>query len=341
MTAPEGTEGLIVSREELYRMLWAEPATTVAARLGISDRYLNQKVCPRLGVPVPPPGYWQKRDVGRAPPTPPLPERSPGTEQLWRKADRPKQPPRPRTTPTPERRRGNPRPGLHPLVREAAVHLVMVGTGNNGEYLKPRRKRLADLSVTCETLLRSLNFANALYQRLEGNGCRVMLALDTEELLRIEIVSGGDGDKSQKRDILRWSPVRPTVAYVYGVPIGLAVVEQSEAVKMRYVGTGRYIRESEFKAAEHFGPTWQADIEKPSGRLTLIAYSPFHAFPWSRRWIEPPGRPLADQLPAIIGAVEIAALDLVEKLEKAGWYYERGTCCHRTSYSSVLSSGGR
>lgn len=325
MTAPEGTEGLIVSREELYRMLWAEPATTVAARLGVSDRYLNQKVCPRLGVPVPPPGYWSKRAAGRAPPAPPLPERPSGTEQLWRKGDRPKQPPRPRKKPNPERRRGKPRPGLHPLVCEAAVHLVMVGTGNNGEYLKPRRKRLADLSVTCETLVRSLHFANALYQRLEGNGCRVMLALDTEELLRIAIGSNGDGDHRGKRDILRWAPVRPTVAYVYGVPIGLAVVEQSEAVKMWYVGGGRYNRDSEFRAAEHFGPTWETELEKPSGRLKLIAYSPFHPFPWSRMWIETRGNSLEGQLPAIIGAVEIAALDLLAKLEKAGWYFERGT----------------
>ncbi|MBY3181326.1 hypothetical protein HFO24_06535 [Rhizobium laguerreae] len=313
----------IVTREELYRMLWAEPATTVAARLGVSDRYLSQKVCPRLGVPAPPPGYWAKRAVGRAPPAPPLPERSPGIEQLWRRSDRPRQPLRPRTKPVAQRRHRKPCPGLHPLVREAAVHLVMIGTGNNGEYLKPRRKRLADLSVTCETLFRSLTFANALYQSLEGAGCRVMLALDTEELLRIDIGSDGGGDGNGERDLLRWAPVRPTVAYVYGVPIGLAVVEASEAVEMMYVGGGRHIRESEFDAKKHFGPTWKAELEKPSGRLTLTAYSPFHPFPWSRRWIETGGKPLAAQLPAILGAVEIAALDLATKLETVDWYFER------------------
>ncbi|MBX5157596.1 hypothetical protein HJB89_10715 [Rhizobium sp. NZLR8] len=321
MTSPDDATGLVVTREELYRMLWAEPATKLAARLGVSDRYLNQKVCPRLGVPVPPPGYWAKRAVGRAPPAPPLPERMPGSEQLWRKGDRPRQPLRPRTKPVQQPRRGKPRPGLHPLVCEAAVHFVMIGTGKHGEYLKPRRKRLADLSVTCETLFRSLNFANALYQSFEGNGCRVMLALDTEELLRIGIGSGGD-DRG-KRDLLRWAPVRPTVAYVYGVPIGLAVVEASEPVEMRYVGGGRYIRENEFKAAEHFGPTRETELEKSSGRLTLTAYSPFHPFPWSRRWIQTGGKPLAAQLPAILAAVEIAALDLLPKLEAAGWYFER------------------
>ncbi|MGO7661646.1 hypothetical protein ACC697_04110 [Rhizobium ruizarguesonis] len=326
MTAREFAAGTIFTREELYRMLWAEPAGKVAARLGVTDRYLSQKVCSRLDIPVPPCGYWQKLKAKKpVPPVPPLPERSPGTEQLWRMRDRPAQPLRPRQKQVSRGRLAKPAPGWHPLVREAAVRHVMNGTGNNGEYLKPRRTRLADLSVTCQTLFRSLHFINTLYQTMEGNGCRVMLALDTEELFRIEIESGMDGSYRGTRNLSRWTPVRPTVAYVYGVPIGLALVEQSERVEMKYVGGGRYIDKSEFRAADHFGPTWDALLEKPSGRLKLIAYSPFRMFPWSHRWGETQETSLDRQLPSIVSAIQIAALDLATKLETVDWYFERDT----------------
>lgn len=41
-----------------------------------------------------------------------------------------------------------------------------------------------------------------------------------------------------------WSPYRPTVVYVDSVVFGLAIIEMTESVEMRYVN-GKYIRESE------------------------------------------------------------------------------------------------
>jgi hypothetical protein len=61
-----------VSREQLYRELWSEPATAVAKRYGISDVGLT-KVCRRYDIPKPGLGYWAKHEVGRAPTPPPLP----------------------------------------------------------------------------------------------------------------------------------------------------------------------------------------------------------------------------------------------------------------------------
>lgn len=51
------------TREELYELVWSEPITDIAARLGISDRGLA-KVCARANVPVPGRGYWQKCEAG-------------------------------------------------------------------------------------------------------------------------------------------------------------------------------------------------------------------------------------------------------------------------------------
>jgi hypothetical protein len=57
-------------REELYELVWSEPMTKLAKRLGVSDRGLA-KACTRSVIPVPPRGYWARlrhgKPVGRAP----------------------------------------------------------------------------------------------------------------------------------------------------------------------------------------------------------------------------------------------------------------------------------
>jgi len=65
-------EDIIYDRNVLYDEVWAEPMRTVAERYGVSDVWLA-KTCRRLDVPVPGRGYWAKRQVGKAPPRPPLP----------------------------------------------------------------------------------------------------------------------------------------------------------------------------------------------------------------------------------------------------------------------------
>jgi hypothetical protein len=65
-----------VSREDLYEQIWAEPATRLAARYGVSGVALG-KVCRRLAVPVPPRGYWARQQHGvkqERTPLPPLPK---------------------------------------------------------------------------------------------------------------------------------------------------------------------------------------------------------------------------------------------------------------------------
>lgn len=72
--AGNGTSELkTITREELYEMVWAEPAVKVAARLGISDVAVA-KLCKKLSVPKPPVGYWAKKEAGKDLPIPPLPE---------------------------------------------------------------------------------------------------------------------------------------------------------------------------------------------------------------------------------------------------------------------------
>ena len=54
-----GPTALRFTREELYELVWSEPISKLAKRLGVSDRGLA-KACSRGDIPVPPRGYWAK-----------------------------------------------------------------------------------------------------------------------------------------------------------------------------------------------------------------------------------------------------------------------------------------
>ena len=56
--------GTPVSREALYEEVWTDAVTVVAPRYGLSDVGLV-KICKKLGIPVPPRGYWAKVKAGR------------------------------------------------------------------------------------------------------------------------------------------------------------------------------------------------------------------------------------------------------------------------------------
>ena len=53
-----------VSREELYALVWKTPMSRLSADFGLSGNGLA-KICARLDVPVPPRGYWAKKDAGK------------------------------------------------------------------------------------------------------------------------------------------------------------------------------------------------------------------------------------------------------------------------------------
>lgn len=66
-------ETIRLTREELYEQVWAHPMRELAQEYGLSDVGLA-KICRRLDVPLPGRGYWAKKDAGRAPARPALPE---------------------------------------------------------------------------------------------------------------------------------------------------------------------------------------------------------------------------------------------------------------------------
>lgn len=77
-----------MTREELHALVWSKPMRTAAAERGISDVALA-KQCRKAGVPVPPRGYWNKVQAGKAtvaqplPPLPPTPLQKAGLGSLF------------------------------------------------------------------------------------------------------------------------------------------------------------------------------------------------------------------------------------------------------------------
>src|SRR5207253_9256380 len=54
----------VITREELYKLVWSKPITILAEEFGMSDVGLG-KVCKKLKVPKPYRGYWQLVEAGR------------------------------------------------------------------------------------------------------------------------------------------------------------------------------------------------------------------------------------------------------------------------------------
>jgi hypothetical protein len=68
----------IVSREELYALVWQTPVIRIAEQFGLSGNGLA-KICRRLDVPYPTRGWWAKKAAGHNVRQLPLPKPRPGT----------------------------------------------------------------------------------------------------------------------------------------------------------------------------------------------------------------------------------------------------------------------
>lgn len=140
----------MITREELYRLVWSEPMTKLAERFEVSGSYLA-RICTLLNVPRPERGYWAKLAVGKAPPQRPLPEPCPGDPLQWSKDGERLVTPRPKPTAPPRR---NPekkikiaRSDVHGLIRGARVHFENGRPVDEGAYLKPFKKLLLSVRI--------------------------------------------------------------------------------------------------------------------------------------------------------------------------------------------------
>src|SRR5262249_55609024 len=117
----------------------------------------------------------------------------------------------------------------------------------------------------------------------------------------------------------QWSPQRPTVVYVGSVAFGLAVIEMSESVILRYIN-GKYIRESDYKppktSARYVDQSWTSTKDIPCGRLRLFVYAPYPGVSWSISFQEGKDRTLTADIPKIVKSIENSTEELIAKVKE-------------------------
>jgi len=175
-------------RVKLYNEVWAEPVTTVAKRYGVSDVAIH-KLCKRLEVPVPPPGYWAKVKAGKKIDKPALlqlsdPKKIIGKRRILDSKDTLIQDTlnekgRPISTNeqlqvlcaniTVKKHLVNP----HPLVFVAGEYLKERKNTGNSTWLYTSREML-DMTISRNQLERSLRIYDALIKALEELGFAVL-----------------------------------------------------------------------------------------------------------------------------------------------------------------------
>jgi len=231
----------MLSRDELYQLVWSEPMIKVADRFEVSSSYLA-RICTFLNVPRPGRCYWAKLAVGKGPPQLPLPALQPGDPEHWSTGDasivvaKPKAP----MVPGPRKRVRIAPSHVHGMIRGARSHFETGRKVEEEAYLKPYKKLLVDVTASQAGLEKALSLAYDLFNAFESIGHRVALALAGAGLKRGDIDEREAGGKLRERwQRGLWSPARPTVVYVGTLPIGLSIVEMSENVTMRYVN-GKY-----------------------------------------------------------------------------------------------------
>jgi hypothetical protein len=321
-------EADVISREELYELVWSVPMVKVAEKFKVSGSYMA-RVCANLNVPRPERGYWAKLAVGKAPDKPSLPELHPGDQSSWCQDGESQSSPRPRLIGP--RRPGPPRKkplrafeGVHGLIRDARGQYDAGYKVGEGQHLRPYKRLLVDVTASSAALDKALGFANDLFNALESSGYSVLISSPAENLTRPRIDDQEELPKVPRNehsyDYNRlWSPQRPTVVYVGSIAFGLAVIEMSESVVLRYVN-GKYIRESDYKppktSARYVDHSWTTTKNIPCGRLRLVVYAPYPGVSWSISFQESKDRMLAAGIPKMVKSIENSTEVLVAKVKE-------------------------
>jgi hypothetical protein len=194
---------------------------------------------------------------------------------------------------------------------------------DEGQHLRPYKRLLVDVTASLAGLNKALVFANDLFNALESAGHRVLISSRAENFTRAHIDEHEQLSKAEQKEshyvYSLWSPQRPTVVYVGSVAFGLAIIEMSEPVVLRYVN-GKYIRESDYKppkATRYPDHSWTTKKNIPSGRLRLVVYALYSGVSWSILFQESKDRALTQDIPKIVKSIEASTEVLVEKVTEA------------------------
>ena len=174
-----------LTRAELYEKVWATPVRTLAKKFGMSDVGLA-KICRKQDIPIPPLGYWRKRETGHKAVPPPLPPAKNGLETLDIYV-------RERLAPELARLAAEPVPeiAIPPELSHALVvrteKLLAQGKETDKKLIVPKNGVLPHLLVSREQIPRALRIMNALFLALEERGQSVSWSKEEEAALTLAV----------------------------------------------------------------------------------------------------------------------------------------------------------
>jgi hypothetical protein len=283
-------DGIKLTREELYEKMWATPATKLAKEFGISDVALG-KICKKLNIPKPYPGYWQQLAVGRRVHREPLPPIKQGVRAdimiYPNTAATPFQPQDPEVV---ARVESESRPdnrihvpdtlhGAHPLVRQTRQVLEKAKPDEYGMVRTAWNHRCLNLRVSKAELHRTLRIMDALIKALEARGCSVEVAKEDSPVTLVLI-----GEEKLK-------------------------VRLTEKVNR----TERELPvEEKRKPSNSISDRW---LYTPSGKLSFEIDE--YCYGYRKKWVDKAQNPLEDQLNDVIaGLVTAAEAERLKRLER-------------------------
>ena len=288
-----------LKRAELYELVWSEPMTKLAKRLGISDVGLA-KACRRAGIPVPERGYWAKSQHGKKVQRRPLPPtKSDELETIVIAPPEPK-PPAPKLELPPEVQRQVEQEGA----TEHRIHVAKTLSNPHpiiGSWLEKERRSRNAWGAS------DLNWPREYAKPIEKRRLRILSTLFKE---------------LEKRSF------KPTVEA--GNPYWVFVCQGQEKIEFTLKERERQRRVDLTKEERRdplnigSGRTWK-QVREATGELVFRIRSLEYSIAQAE-WRDGPDHPLEDQLNAIIAgffvAGEVLRRDRLERQEAERRYAE-------------------
>ncbi|EAA5044036.1 hypothetical protein DFV82_08555 [Salmonella enterica subsp. enterica serovar London] len=314
------TQALPDDREELYRLVWREPAERIASLYNISKEQLTKR-CAELRIPRPLAGYWKALAKGTAPAVPALPGLKSGkVEKFPRKTSQAIPPPTKISSkvaaPAPRKRARTGGSG-YALIDDLKTYLPVSSVTKDG-YYKPTKKKLLDLNVSETGFNSAIDFLSRFFSALGKQGYWVRLAEGNEGFHCQGIDIKEDPKEGGLRYDSLWRPCSASIICVGDMLFAFSLAEMTEYVPAKEVN-GRYIRDEtmiRWMRGKYDKPfRYVIKHALPTGRFFLQLYSPYSSTNWQAEFRQTKQCGLISQIPKIISAM-CDAVPLIKKQQE-------------------------
>ncbi len=314
------TQTLPDDREELYHLVWREPAERITSLYSISKEQLIKR-CAELLIPRPLAGYWKALAKGTAPAVPALPDLKSGkVEKSPRKTSQAIPPPTKISSkvvaPAPRKRVRTAGSG-YALIDDLKTYLPVSSVTKDG-YYKPTKKKLLDLNVSEKAFNSAIDFLSRFFAALGKQGYWVRLAEGNEGLHCQGIDIKEDPKEGGLRYDSLWRPCSASIICVGDMLFAFSLAEMTEYVPAEEVD-GRYIRDEtmiRWMRGKYDKPfRYVIKHALPTGRFFLQLYSPYSSTNWQVEFRQTKQCGLISQIPKIISAMR-DAVPLIKKQQE-------------------------